>query len=702
MGVNSHRDRRPRQKSKGAKTWKRLDYQDQSDIDISMLGEPPYNFVYSPLDAHAKTFRPSSSSSNIFVNAPGGMASVISPSTTPEPEVQILTNPRSRPSGLNAYEIKPETVNATVTASFSRRDIVDVFGGDLPSPDVCQSIAGIINGQVQFCVHPNGDVSAQQWSSSSYQWLNIGQFSNIRKRTEGQLASDRLRGETEQQSLQQKTLGYFRAIAKQREASVMRTPFAAAQQFAESPVVNTPGSTRDVPRHVSGTSQTSANSFDVKGQNGQIRNRLAGAPRPTVNVLSSRPGYGRRAPALAGSKEWLLRHFGQEPTRKTPTQLILGSRSPQETGTLFGAPWGFGRDSASQVYPLSSSLANADNEARPRKRLNEFFKDILDSKDEVQRTLGQRDENQSKATPIKLSSAERLKQLAQDGALTPAPAVQRTVLHDPLRSASRDLLSIRESKDEFKSVSASPVLNLTPRPRVSEHATPTSYGGKTVLFDSDPEPASPLAHDNRPFRAWNDTLLSTPPTVQNWDGPFFSGDSQLYKVRPGAGQSEGRIDFGRANDLKTQRHDEFYDSIVAANSVKSTLDAMQNNKGSSDAEGEGSRLFDPTCSRLLIPVIENLSLYKESAGRGGSMTPYCTPPEWSIDHGPGGNDSFFEESWGRVPDRIGRDERYRHVSHEERYGRVAESRRAVRGPRGRIDHIVPRVPSSLAISRHMR
>ena len=111
--------------------------------------------------------------------------------------------------------------NGAATARVLSYNGVKIFGCDLPSPSYCQSRPGTTNGEIKFCIHPNGDVSAQQWFESQFQWINVGQYSNIRKRTEGQLASDRLKGETELQSLQQNTLAYFHAIARQREAAVM-------------------------------------------------------------------------------------------------------------------------------------------------------------------------------------------------------------------------------------------------------------------------------------------------------------------------------------------------------------------------------------------------------------------------------------------------------------------------------------------------
>jgi len=54
--------------------------------------------------------------------------------------------------------------------------------------------------------------------------------------------------------------------------------------------------------------------------------------------------------------------------------------------------------------------------------------------------------------------------------------------------------------------------------------------------------------------------------------------------------------------------------------------------------------------------------------RHGYFAPFTPPPEWCIDKGPGGNKTFFEEEWGKPPERIGRDPRYRPLAPEPRFG----------------------------------
>ncbi|KAI7183081.1 hypothetical protein KC324_g8075, partial [Hortaea werneckii] len=144
---------------------------------------------------------------------------------------QLITGRRSRKhnskldSQLTLYEAKPEERQKTVEAAPDTKEIYHVFGNPPPPPTHLETNPGSVNGQLQFIQHTNGDISAHQWSSSSFEWQNIGQFSNIRKKIEGQLTSNRLKGETAYQTLQQNTLAYFRTIAKQKEADVMGLPF---------------------------------------------------------------------------------------------------------------------------------------------------------------------------------------------------------------------------------------------------------------------------------------------------------------------------------------------------------------------------------------------------------------------------------------------------------------------------------------------
>ncbi|OQN96529.1 hypothetical protein B0A48_17103 [Cryoendolithus antarcticus] len=160
-------------------------------------------------------------------------------------DFQFFTGRRTRRQATDEW---PEPQQATVEATFSKREICDAFGNELPGTSFLEWNPGTIHGQLQFIQHPNGDVYAHQWQASQYEWNNIGSYSNIRKKVEGGLARDRLLGETAIQSLQQNTLIYFRTIARQREATVMGLPFGQKEIVAALPDVRPPSAAPPVPK----------------------------------------------------------------------------------------------------------------------------------------------------------------------------------------------------------------------------------------------------------------------------------------------------------------------------------------------------------------------------------------------------------------------------------------------------------------------
>jgi hypothetical protein len=90
--------------------------------------------------------------------------------------------------------------------------------GKLPDPIHLQEQMGEFDGQVAFIGHPNRDVSAHQWSSSSFQWGNIGRYSYGCGKVEGSLASDRLQAvDAPYDSLQ-----YFKLAAEAREKQMIK------------------------------------------------------------------------------------------------------------------------------------------------------------------------------------------------------------------------------------------------------------------------------------------------------------------------------------------------------------------------------------------------------------------------------------------------------------------------------------------------
>ncbi|OAL05712.1 hypothetical protein IQ06DRAFT_361887 [Phaeosphaeriaceae sp. SRC1lsM3a] len=103
--------------------------------------------------------------------------------------------------------------------------------GKLPDPIRLHEQTGEFDGQVIFIGHPNRDVSAHQWSVSSFQWVNIGRYAHARGRVEGSLASDQVQGPDAPSS----TLHHFKLAAKDREKVILE-----AERSEEATVTSQP------------------------------------------------------------------------------------------------------------------------------------------------------------------------------------------------------------------------------------------------------------------------------------------------------------------------------------------------------------------------------------------------------------------------------------------------------------------------------
>jgi hypothetical protein len=102
--------------------------------------------------------------------------------------------------------------------------IRSIFGTELPGPEFVQHTPGIADGQLTFTVHSNGDVAAHLWLGETRQWMQLGFFSYSRKRIDGLLSTERLRGQKIGSPIPPDTLDYFRDAAKQHERNQVPPP----------------------------------------------------------------------------------------------------------------------------------------------------------------------------------------------------------------------------------------------------------------------------------------------------------------------------------------------------------------------------------------------------------------------------------------------------------------------------------------------
>lgn len=105
--------------------------------------------------------------------------------------------------------------------------------GNLPDLIRLSEQVGAFDGQIIFIGHPNRDISAHQWSSSPFQWVNIGRYSRSRGKVEGSLASDRLRGVDEPHD----TMEYFKLAAENRQALVIEDGHSENQDTVSGPAL---------------------------------------------------------------------------------------------------------------------------------------------------------------------------------------------------------------------------------------------------------------------------------------------------------------------------------------------------------------------------------------------------------------------------------------------------------------------------------
>ncbi|OAL57047.1 hypothetical protein IQ07DRAFT_638424 [Pyrenochaeta sp. DS3sAY3a] len=100
-------------------------------------------------------------------------------------------------------------------ASSSIAEQYEKLFGKLPDPIRLHEKTGEFDGQVTFIGHPNRDVSAHQWSLTSFQWVNLGRYAYARDRVEGSLASDCLND----YEAAKDPLMFFKHAAENRERS---------------------------------------------------------------------------------------------------------------------------------------------------------------------------------------------------------------------------------------------------------------------------------------------------------------------------------------------------------------------------------------------------------------------------------------------------------------------------------------------------
>jgi hypothetical protein len=699
--------------------WPDIDRPDSSDGDTSRTSRKE-----GPMDVHAKVFRPGSRDSSVSRSrepprAPSAMLSA------DDRDFQLVTGKRTKPAsrpaiGLNAYEVKVDDKSSAIAVSFNRQEISEVFGNNLPPLSYFQGNVGNKDGQVGFAMQPNGDISAQQWSKSAYQWFNIGHFSNSRRRTEGTLASHRLKDENELHSLLQHSLCYFRAVAKQHEASSMNLPFGSKELQAYMPkipidriarkVAVTPSAaetpTRAESEHQLPEKRQQARTSSlgpkleawVQDQDSRVRSKhefstapaVAPSPidlsvfrefRPLVAATSAVPTstFSSSSQGLSALNNLSFGAFSAGKNYDAVDNSFV-SPGPQESASTRPVTNEFSPYLSSFLPKVAPQTVTSHLHAPvPSLDLSTFLKKTQPYTASPGQTTVSTQRNFTKACLDKIFNAATSRSL-KTGAGT------RTVLHDPFQSQSPSMPAVAKQELDLKhhdiAWSSTPIGEAT-SDFIGQASSPTE--SDDIPFDSrDSEPDfTPKSRTmefidiNLPHMTTEELAIYSRPSPQNFNGPFFMGSPDVPCEASRKSHEQELHDWFYSGLTIAERQDDHFRYIKTAHNQAGINTQSMTNLGpigtppvrSMSSKSRESEPFNETTTRLFLSMHETLSQYTRGPPeqRRGYLAPFYDPPEWCIDKSANGNNSFFGEDWSQPPERISRDSRYRPLPYESKF-----------------------------------
>ncbi|KAI4715686.1 hypothetical protein E4T48_08133 [Aureobasidium sp. EXF-10727] len=696
------------------KHWPDLDYPDSSDNDVTSSNRASRK--ESPLDVHAKVFQPGSRDSSISrkLEPPRKDSAALG---ADDGDFQLVTSKKTKPSsrpavGLNAHEVKVDDNSSAITVSFNRQEINEVFGNDLPPLAYFQGNVGNKEGQVGFAMHPNGDISAQQWSQSDYQWFNIGQFSNSRRRTEGTLASHRLKGENELHSLLQHSLCYFRAVAKQHEASTMKLPFGLKELQAYMPKVSVNRPARKVavtPSVIETPTRSESEQHHSEKKHSARTPSLGPELEPWAQGYASRAHVRRKRSSASVAVPSSNLSFQRDFLPSTTTNTASSSSHNKLTYSLtafnnlsFGTlPADRNQDAVDSTF-FSPSL-RAPTSTQPGINEHSQYLSSFLPKSVPQTVTSQL--HSSSPNPNCSTFLEKAQPQITSPDQAPAPsqrsftkacldkifdaatsrsmnanAGNRTVLHDPFLSQSPTVPSMVKQDSELKhhdNIWSSTPIGEAASSYVAEASSSSS--SDDVAFDpflSEPEfaPKSKtmeIIDIKLPHMTTEELAVHSRPSPQNFNGPFFMGSPDVPSEANRKSHEQELHDWFYSGLTITERQNEHFEYIKTAHNQSSSIAQRPIGTPASllSSKNREPEPFNEVTTRLFLSMHESLSQYTQGPieQRRGYLAPFCDPPEWCIDKSANGNNSFFGEDWSQPPERISRDSRYRPLPFESKF-----------------------------------
>ncbi|KAI9708781.1 MAG: hypothetical protein M1820_003736 [Bogoriella megaspora] len=672
-------------KTRGPRSWKPL--------DLSTIADPPEEEEEDNSTVPQQSFNPPTQPSNFRRPHHQRHHRISTSNETPSDrynEKSSLTTQQSKETDNYNYNYdypaisatQPTTASTYATASAAQADDIDhywldtsydpdevrkVFGGSLPGPAFLECTPGSQDGQVQFIQLRNGDISAHQWTSTRRQWTNLGQYSYSRKRIEGQLASDRIRGQSSNMLSTMGTLVYFREVAFQRDPNAGRPASGAASALRgghdptdiehdqyrapEAPQVHNPrlmhhGATQHARQPV--PQYNKASNFQpsyIRSHSGQLE--LEDYLDPSTSGAMSHTARPTQPPA----SNVLIQPYGQQAVAFEPRESMYGSPANHRRPATGRYP-GPMRSVTAPVRPdtAPSQTSVPQQSFQPRidtlnyRSTGPYMGTGTYPGDQRRSTIADNTPTYRPPPPpvplgLESSYRDMDESMSHMSLAFAEPAVPRTVLHDPFQ-ASGDIQA-----EQRRDPAADHAHQQTLHPKQQQEAAAESEQACLNASGKYRELLRGSVRDDA------NTNTHKPPVYH-----------QTY------------LDATEPPSLPKMSHREELDNWWDPR--KKATEATEFQRGLKTAPFL-QNIDEPSkdLNKSLMGALQQLYNYVDPKKPRDSFSRFGKPPEWSIDKSANGNKSYFGEDWGTPPSRVGRDPRYQPLGAEPRYAMYDEQER---------------------------
>ncbi|KAJ4286822.1 hypothetical protein N0V90_013074 [Kalmusia sp. IMI 367209] len=623
---------------KGNKSWRPLEPSDLGNSDN--LGDADNGGSSSPTDLFETHFASQGpqplSRDNQAKNSPLDLPRM-------QTNVAVLGAGVSMDTPVETQLASPGRGSDDVSLTDSRPHVVENYlrlFGQLPDIIRLHEQTGDFDGQVVFIGHPNRDVSAHQWLSTSFQWVNIGLWSHTRRRIEGSLATDRLA----KTDFSYNSIEYFKFVAENREAMIKEYGRPQDEEGATGATSSPTKKDADDIEGAPGTNFTATITTSTITSE-QLEDPFVTTvkpPRPAAPVtFNFRGGDSGNAGSMDFSYEFPMKppamnndHHRVYIQRERERLEILRGESPHQRGTQAHLrDVDFGEEAATSFTPPVLHI------------------------DAIRMETPLSPEN----IPDRLQVKSRLTELSQTGRRLSIPTEQRVAVPDfPI-----DSINFRNSIPAGRTV-ANPYRGVS-----TLNAAAAPYHMPSMLQPSDSSDSSATAY-NFPVPTTDPALrFSDPdglrqenvqpiangfnqqaPTRQSFNGPFFS-ESMPTTHDPTASltvqtNDEERLVHWYRDGQRVSRQQDYAKTLMAA--------AASNKGRDLGVIGQGSvkkhELSKYENTHFFVRVYENLFQYAEESrvGSGSKFTRRWKPAPLHLrDLGLNGNDSFYSSASGTSP-----------------------------------------------------